>query len=200
MDNILEVSQIFNTYIVFEYDEELWFIDQHAAAEKILFEKLIKQSLEIKARPLLIPEIVTLKSEEEKDMLIDNKGEFEKLGFKFDDFGDNTIQILEIPDLSTINNFYEIINDFFKDEKELGVILSNEIMSEYNLTKVQYLRLATIACHGSIRAGATLNRLEMKQIIKDVLSLETSAKCPHGRPILWRLTKTNLERHFNRDI
>ena len=200
VDNSFKPFQFFNTYIVFEHNNEMLFIDQHAAAEKILFEKLLKSIKKIQTKPLLIPEIVNLKSTLEKNKLLENLNDFIEIGFNFDDFGDNSIQILEIPEISEINNFYKIIEDFLKDEKELGIKLSNEVMSKYNITKDQYLKIATLACHGSIRAGEVLDTNKMLQLIYDTLKLESSAHCPHGRPILWKLTKKKLEMHFNRDM
>ncbi len=199
VDNFGNVSQYFNTYIVFEQNSELIFLDQHAAAEKILFEKLISTLDDLRTKPLLIPEIINI-DKSEKEQIINIKEDLDSLGFKIDDFGDNSIQILEIPELSEINNFYWLIEDFLKDDKELGIHFSDEIMTEYKLTKDQYLRLATIACHGSIRAGQVLSLEEMNSIIKDTLSLETSYNCPHGRPIMWKLSKNKIENSFNRDI
>lgn len=200
VDNIKSFHQIFNTYITFELNNEVWFVDQHAAAEKVLFEKLMEQNTEIQTRPLLIPEVVDLDSKIDKERLLSDKDDFKKLGFGFEDFGDNSVQVFEVPELSSINSFHDAVSDFLKDEKELGILYSSEIESTYKITKEQYLRIATTACHSAIRAGQVLNQEEMKNLVNDVLILKSIPNCPHGRPIYWRLSKSKIENNFNRDI
>lgn len=192
--------QIFNTYITFEKEGKIIFIDQHAAAEKIAFEKLIENFGSVQTKPLLIPEIIDLEDENEKNTLLEQKEELEKMGFIVGDFGDKSIQIVEVPEISNISDFQNIMDDFAKNEIELGIKVSNEYLTKHSLTKDIYLKVATIACHGSIRAGQKLENAEMIRIINDVNKIKGSLNCPHGRPILWELSKSQLEKNFNRDI
>ncbi len=200
LDGTINPVQLFNTYIFFEKDGEAVFIDQHAAAEKIMFEKLIKQAGQIKTKPLLIPEIIEFKTQAQKKEFKTNATELNKLGFIFEDFGQKSIQIIEVPEGLDSSNIRDLLSDFEKSETELDIVVFDEILSEYNLTKSNYLKLASIACHSSIRAGQRLHNIEMQNIISDLKDLKTSYTCPHGRPIIWKLSKYEIEKNFNRDI
>jgi DNA mismatch repair protein MutL len=192
--------QIFNTYICYEEGNRINFIDQHAAAEKILFEKLLDTATGIKTKPLLVPQVINLDNTNEKEILLKQKEELSKLGFIIDDFGKSAVQVSEVPELSDIKDFDLIVSDLLKQSDELGIEYSEEIATDYGVTRSVYLKIATIACHGSIRAGQSLSIEEMKNIIKDISSLKTGQTCPHGRPIKWNLSKSEIERNFNRDI
>lgn len=200
-ENILDQAktyfQLFNTYIVTESDAKLIFIDQHAAAEKILFEKLLKSiSTIIETKPLLIPQIITLDNTFVKEEVLEKKEQLAKVGLIYDDFGELDIQVLEVPEIIREDSkltelFKEIIQP---DETQYVIEESNE------LPDTLYLQLATIACHGSIRAGQRLSNQEMGQIVNDLRELRTPGNCPHGRPVLWSIRKTEIEKNFNRDI
>jgi DNA mismatch repair protein MutL len=192
--------QIFNTYICYERQDSLIIIDQHAAAEKVLFEKLIDQLGKVLTKPLLIPEIINLSNSLEKRRILEIKKELEEIGFLIEDFGGESISVNEIPEFSEINEFNLIINDFLKDENDLGVMINNEVINEYQISKSSYLKIATLACHGAIRAGQSLSKEEMLNLIKDIQKIKTNLNCPHGRPILWELPKSLIEKNFNRDI
>lgn len=192
--------QLFNTYIVIEKQNNLVFIDQHAAAEKILFEKLISQLNNVTSKPLLVPMVVEL-NQYNKISILDKKDELKAVGFHIEDFGSNLIQITEIPEMLNkfdANEFIEMNMDYDSDLKKN---YSNyETYNGVTLTKDLYLIIATTACHGSIRAGQPLSELEMRQIVKDLYSLENPYNCPHGRPTIWELKKTDIEKSFRRDL
>ncbi|MCA9381316.1 hypothetical protein KC678_03555, partial [Candidatus Dojkabacteria bacterium] len=204
IDNMListqDVLQIFNTYICFERDNQFFLIDQHAAAEKILFEKLLENNNNVKTKPLLVAEVVTLDSVHSKELILEQSNELKKLGFIIEDFGKESIQVQEIPELTTIDDFKTLIEELLSSPEELGIEFSSEIIKKFDITKTMYLKLATIACHSSIRAGQSLHREEMAQIANDVLNLKTGNTCPHGRPILWKIKRSEIESTFNRDI
>jgi DNA mismatch repair protein MutL len=189
--------QYFNTFITYEKGGELIFVDQHAAAEKILFEKLLFNINGVSTKPLLVPEIVELKSADKAEVM-KLKPEFEKIGIILEDFGGSSIQVLEIPEqiksLDLYNYIYEILNneeDFSKLELEYkGRSLPTEL---YNI-------LALTACHGSVRAGQKLNTTEMLEIINNLSKLENPQSCPHGRPTIWKLPKSSIEKNFKRII
>lgn len=190
-------SQYFNTFIVYENGNELVFIDQHAAAEKILFEKLLFSVDHIKTKPQLIPEIVELKREEKIEVL-ELKDEFAKAGIILEDFGGNAIQVVEIPEIiksiDITNYIYEVINN--KDD-------FSRLSLDYtgvNVSKEVYDILALTACHGSIRAGQKLTEGEMIEITKNLRTLKNPQSCPHGRPIMWKMLKSDLEKNFKRII
>jgi len=198
--NNISPIQIFNTYILFEKQDQLFFIDQHAAAEKINFEKLIQETSNIKSKPLLIAEEYVCDNSESQKAIWEQREEIEKLGIKFEKFGQKSFNILEIPEIAEPDSIKNIFDDFLKTSEDLGIDVSTEIVSKYNVSKDIYLKIATIACHGSIRAGQRLNESEMLQIINDIEILEEPKNCPHGRPIIWKMKKSDVEKMFNRDM
>lgn len=194
------LMQIFNTYIVFENNRNrIIFVDQHAAAEKIAFEKLLKDYGSIKTKPLLVPEIVEFRNSAEKEDILKKKELLNQSGVVVEDFGSKAIQVIEVPDLLKNPDIQTTIDEIlhrdseFKDTYEASEV-SNTISQE------QYIFLATLACHGSIRAGQKLSYDEMKRIVTNLLKLENPYNCPHGRPVMWELSRTELEKNFKRKI
>jgi DNA mismatch repair protein MutL len=194
------LTQYFNTYITFSKNDSIVFIDQHAAAEKILFEKISKSLGGVKTKPLLVPEILELNSLDKK-ILMDKVTDLQKIGLLIEDFGGTTIQITELPELIENFNAEEFIKNIIHEndetllhEYEKGLDRSNEISKEI------YYLIATTACHGAIRAGQQLNESEMKQLILDLVALENPYNCPHGRPVIWELSRAEVEKNFKRII
>ena len=197
---IREYRQIFNTYILFEEGGVLNFIDQHAAAEKIAFEKILKNIGKVQTKPLLIPQIFEFKNSAEKEEILESKVELDSIGFIIDDFGGSTIQISEIPELLEIKDFSETMSEFLKSPEQVGIEIDMDKLAKFRISESLYLKVATIACHGSIRAGQKLEKMEMERIVNDLMELDNPGNCPHGRPVLWKLPKTQIEKNFNRDI
>ncbi len=192
--------QLLNTYICYEEADSLVILDQHAAAEKILFEKLLANLNNMPTKPLLIPALYNASSDAEKLILIEQADTLNGLGFIIEDFGGKTIQVQEIPEYANIRDFEKLFEDFAKDASELGISTSNEVLHEHNITKNTYLKLATIACHGSIRAGQPLLEAEMRNIVEEVINLKGSLNCPHGRPIVSKISKAEIEKIFQRNL
>jgi len=193
----LNPFQIFNTYLVFEKEDKVIFIDQHAAAEKIIFEKLYQNFGSIKTKPMLFGEVVTLKKHEKIEILA-RKAELAKSGIIIEDFGGDTIQVLEIPEIIEKIDITYYIHEILNPTNEFEKTYNKE---EYNnLTLESYILLATEACHGSIRAGQKLSTEEMKRILADLLLLKNPYNCPHGRPVMWELDREDIEKNFKRKL
>jgi DNA mismatch repair protein MutL len=189
--------QLFNTYIVFEKDNILHFIDQHAAAEKILFEKLLYNNSQVTTKPLLVPQIVELKPHEKLEIL-SKKEDLNQIGIIVDDFGGNSVQVSEIPeDIITIN-INEYFNEVLNNNHDFSWLVNE--YSELNVTREKYDLMALTACHGSIRAGQRLTQNEMLNILENLKTLKRPGNCPHGRPILWKVLKSDIEKNFRRDL
>ena len=199
--NSKKYLQIFNTYILIESDNKLIIIDQHASAEKIIFEKLIKQLGNIKTKPLLIPEIISFATTHEKNEIIDLQEELKSLGVYISDFGLKEIQVTEIPEILNENiNIENLLKECLSDKETSSIIYDKHLLDEMKISHSVYIKIATIACHGSIRAGQVLSNEEMANIVEGILLLEEPGNCPHGRPILWSINKSEIENNFNRNI
>lgn len=179
--------QVFNKYIIVELSEEIWVVDQHAASERIYYEKIQRQFSEsaVEVQNLLIPVEVSL-SEIEMLFVKENEKTFEDFGFKLK-FTKNITEIFQVPSLLVSTDFEK----FFKD------LISEENTSK-DLEKLQGDLISTIACHASIRSGQQLNGQEMAKILNDLKKCENSTSCPHGRPAVWKISKGEIDKKFYR--
>ena len=184
------IGQFNKTYILAEYDSTLYIIDQHAAHEKILFEKyssdIAKKKVEI--QPLMIPLVVTLPTE---DYLYydENKEIFEKAGFKISDFGDNSIRIEEVPYFLDKLNPTELITSMINNLKKMGT---------GETVEVKYNKIASMSCRAAVKANDVLSILEMENLIEDLRYINDPFHCPHGRPTIIKFTSYELDKKFKR--
>ena len=184
------IGQFNKTYILDEYDFTLYLIDQHAAHEKILFEKyssdIAKKKVEI--QPLMIPLVVTLPTE---DYLYydENKEIFEKAGFKISDFGDNSIRIEEVPYFLDKLNPTELITSMINNLKKMGT---------GETVEVKYNKIASMSCRAAVKANDVLSILEMENLIEDLRYINDPFHCPHGRPTIIKFTSYELDKKFKR--
>lgn len=187
----LAKAQINNTYIISQTQDSLIIVDQHAAHERIVMEKL-KAGLEnhkSASQILLIPEIVRL-SHSEKIKLLEFAPKIAELGLVIEEFGTTEILVREIPAL-------------LKNADVVGMIKAlaqqiNEWEGAFDLEKKLHLACATIACHGSIRAGRSLNIEEMNQLLRDMEKTPKSGQCNHGRPTYIEMKINDISHLFER--
>lgn len=191
----LKITQFFNTYIVYEREDELIFIDQHAAAEKITFEKLLYSLGSVKTKPLLIPTVIDLKPHE-KEIILNKKNDLEELGIVIEDFGGTSIQLVEIPEFAQNINVQDYLHEIINNKDDFS-FLSREY-ADIKISNELYDLLALTACHGSIRAGQKLSESEMLNIINGLKTLKQPNNCPHGRPTSWKISKNQIEKNFKR--
>ena len=183
------IGQHHGTYILCEFDDGLYIIDQHAAAERINFEKYSRLLGTTSASiPLLVPLLLEYTYNEIKQ-IEENKNILETLGIYFESFSNTNIRISEVPSyLNGIN---------------LEIYIRNVIEMILNKTKVSSLdirlnAIATIACKASIKANHALNEQDMYNLIKNLLKCENPNTCPHGRPTMLKYTNYELEKFFKR--
>lgn len=185
------VGQIFGTYIILQKDNEMLIIDQHAAHERIYFEKLYKEFEErgIQSQLLLLPVTMTLNAIE-FNAAIENKDFFEKLGFEVDAFGETSIIVRSTPDTLEEQDIKDAISD----------IISMLMQNKNNIKKeLAGEALHIIACKRALKGNHVMTEKEMKSLAEQVLALEDGINtCPHGRPIIVKMSKYNLEKQFKR--
>ncbi|WP_251859555.1 DNA mismatch repair endonuclease MutL [Clostridium sp. Marseille-Q2269] len=184
------IGQFNNTYILIEKDKELYIIDQHAAHEKVLFEKF-KSEIEkgyVISQILLSPVVIEL-SEDEFNIYRENKDIFQKSGFKVEVFGECTINIKEVPLILGKPNIESLFMDILYNLKNMKTKESSTI---------KYNAIATLACKSAVKANDNLKTEEIKKLIEDMLTLNDPYTCPHGRPTIIKFTLKDLEKKFKR--
>lgn len=192
---ISDFLQIFNTYIVLEKEGKILMIDQHAAHERINFEKLISiisNDKNITSQSLLLPININIDNLT-KEKLFTNKKFINQLGFHFS-LSSDSITINEIPNILPI----ERIQDIFKDIIEELETTEGQGSDAWDL--VQNKVISTMACHSSIRAGQKLDKYVISQLIKDLFKCKLPYSCPHGRPFYIEIPQKDLEKQFKRIV
>jgi len=184
------IGTAFSTYNIIEYINELYIIDQHAAHERVLYERLKKSYYndERLSQMILIPEIITL-TNKEMDIVKDNIDTFDKVGYIIESFGDNTYKISGVPNICVDINAKDLFMDVL-DELQ-GNLRTNKDNMEDNL-------IATIACKAAVKGNMNLSDMEVKGLIQELLTLDNPFTCPHGRPTAIKFSKYDLERKFGR--
>ena len=185
------IGIVFNTYIIIEMDKEMYIIDQHAAHERIMYEKVKKNYYSDEAKDsqmLLLPDVITL-SHKEMEIAKDNIEMFEKAGFSLEEFGENTIKLMGVP---------TICIDI--DNKELFLETLDEINSIARTAKQEKEEkfIATVACKAAVKANMVLDKTEVDSLMNKLLELPNPFTCPHGRPTAIKMSKYEIERKFAR--
>ncbi len=182
------VGKAFNTYIIVEKNNEMYFIDQHAVHERLLFDKFT-QSYEDKkviSQNLLVPYTFNTNSLE-TNLILENLSIFTNLGFEIEEFGTDTFKITSIPTLLQDINLKEYVEDLLKNLNKI---------SKTNQNTRHYL--ATKACKAAVKAGNDLSKLEIDELLAKVLEAKTTLLCPHGRPICVKFTRADIDKWFKR--
>ncbi len=188
----LAKAQFHNTYIISQTPDSIVIIDQHAAHERITMERMKQSMLKNEHMPsqmLLLPEVVDL-SLSEKENLMEYAQTFAKLGLGIEEFGPQAVLVREIPALLGDTDVKKLIKDLAAEISEWG--------SAYALEDKIHHICATIACHGSVRAGRCLNLEEMNRLLRDMEKTEHSGQCNHGRPTYIKIKLEDIEKLFER--
>ena len=188
----LAKAQFHNTYIISQTADSIVIVDQHAAHERITMEKMKKALFEGKSpetQMLLIPEVVDL-SAAEKEKILEIAPELEKSGLMVEEFGLNAVIVRELPALIAGCDIKKLITDLAEEASEWNAGFSLE-------DKLHHI-CATCACHGSVRAGRSLNFEEMNHLLREMEVTERSGQCNHGRPTYIKLSLKDIEKLFAR--
>ncbi|HJJ06925.1 MAG TPA: DNA mismatch repair endonuclease MutL [Clostridiaceae bacterium] len=181
----------FSTYIIIEMDKEMYIIDQHAAHERIMYEKIKKNYYSDgpkESQLMLLPDIITL-THKEMGIAKDNMQLFEKAGFTLEEFGENTIKISGVPniciDLETKELFLETLDEI----NTVARTAKQEIEEKF---------IATLACKSAVKANMALTKQEVDNLMRQLLVLPNPFTCPHGRPTAIKMSKIDIEKKFSR--
>ena len=185
------IGIVFNTYIIIEIDKEMYILDQHAAHERILYEKVKANYYNDEAKDsqlMLLPDIITL-SHKEMEIAKDNMQMFRKAGFMLEEFGENTLKLTGVPemciDLETKEMFLETLDEI----NSVSRTAKQEIEERF---------IATVACKAAVKANMALTKEEVESLMEKLLELPNPFTCPHGRPTAIKMSKYDIEKKFAR--
>ena len=185
------IGIVFKTYIIIEIDNEMYIIDQHAAHERILYEK-VKQNYyndDTKdSQLLLLPDIITL-THKEMEIAKDNMQMFRKAGFMLEEFGENTIKLTGVPEMCLNLETKEMFLETLDEINSVARTAKQEVEEKF---------IATIACKAAVKANMALTKEEVDSLMDKLLSLPNPFTCPHGRPTAIKMSKYDIERKFAR--
>lgn len=191
-NRIRMIGQVFDTYWLAEFDDNFYIIDQHAAHEKVYYERLVKKFREnsIDSQYLTPPLIVSLNIQEE-EVLNANKDYFEQFGFEIEHFGGREYCISAVP-----SNLYGLT------EEELFLEMLDHLDSDNSKDALDIFasRLATMACKAAVKGNNRLSMEEAEKLLDELMTLENPYHCPHGRPTIISMTKTEMEKKFKRIV
>ena len=182
---------LFETYLIFERGDEAYFIDQHAAHERLIYEKL-KKKCEARtplSQPMLMPYILNVNAQE-FSFLTSQFEALRALGFEIDEFGGTSVKVSAVP----LDLFGMDIEAFFRE-----VLSSMESLRAIRLSDIARDKLATMACKAAVKGGERLTEEEAKRLLSD-MDGDMGLKCPHGRPAVVRMKKSDFEKLFKRIV
>lgn len=188
------IGQVFQTYWLVEFDKELFIIDQHAAHEKVLYERIMAGIKDkAYASQMLMPAIVLTLTLSEQDILNEYKEEFQRIGYEFEPFGGNEISVRAVP-----ANLYGLSEEMILKEfiDEFTSSFSNNTRPSSSVMD----KIASLSCKAAVKANHVFSLQEATALIKELLTLEDPYHCPHGRPVIISMSRYELERKFKRII
>ena len=186
------IGQLFETYWIIEYQNSCYIIDQHAAHEKILFERLMDRYRKKEAASqMLRPSLIVSLSLSEEALLRENMEAFEQIGFEIEHFGDHDYMISAVP------------QDLFGlTEKEYFMEMLDSLSADTGKTSVETItmRVASMACKAAVKGNTRLSPPEADKLIEELLTLDNPYNCPHGRPTILALSRAEIEKKFHRIV
>ena len=184
------IGEVFDTYWLIELKDSLYIVDQHAAHERILYEKTMEriQAQDSLSQQLSPPMVLTL-SDKELNLLEQYRDSFKKVGFCFESFGGQDVMITEVP--------YNMLGI---DDKELFLNMIDELeaFGKNETPQTVISKVAMLSCKAAVKGNQRLSVQEARHIMEDLMELENPYHCPHGRPTIIEMKKTELERRFHR--
>ena len=182
------IGQLFSCYWIVQQGESVFFIDQHAAHERRLYERIMNKPLEPDSQMLLMPVIEKLMPEEYQT-LMDNLPLFEELGFEIEEFGALTVSVRAVPAILNAPETASFLHE------AIGRLEAKNRLSTKDLKRSALIQYS---CKHAIKAGALLSKEEIEALLKEFEGDGVPMTCPHGRPIMVRMTKAEFEKLFKR--
>ncbi len=189
--NYKYIGIAFDTYIIIEYEREMYIIDQHAAHERILYEKVKKNyysDTDKDSQLMLLPDIINL-THREMGIAKDNMQLFRKAGFDLEEFGENTIKLNGVPNICIDLDTKELFLETLDEINTVARTAKQEIEEKF---------IATVACKAAVKANMALTKAEVDNLMFQLLELPNPFTCPHGRPTAIRMSKIDIEKKFSR--
>ena len=185
------IGEIFNEFIILEKDDNMILLDFHAGHERLNYDKFVKmaENRDIAIQDLLVPYVYEM-SEQEVDFVLSLKDQLHTLGFEIDSFGTKKIIVNSVPVQFKDINLKNFVEDLLHDMKNIKPQLNNEL-NNYLIKK---------ACKSSVKSGMTLNEMEIKELLKNLDFEKPVLLCPHGRPVLTVVKKSQVEKWFKRIV
>jgi DNA mismatch repair protein MutL len=191
VDSGVYVGKLFNTYLLYELRDEIYIIDQHAAHERLIYDRLREQMRvrKVVQQPMLVPYQLDL-NVFESTFIRERMEDIREMGFSIDENGDTSFLISAVPlDLQHID-LKKFFNEILGDVSGYRAIKLEELLKD---------KLASAACKAAIKGGMDLTVEEVNALFR-LMDGDMGLKCPHGRPVVARLTKTELEKMFKRIV
>ena len=188
-EDVTVLGQLSATYIVVQHGEDLLLVDQHRAAERVIFERLIAQPRRIARQLLAVPVTLEL-APEEAAAVEDHRELLGEMGFELEQFGGGSYILRSVPAQLTHGNPQEIMQGIIAELAEWQT--SSEMVDR------REAMLATVSCHAAVKAGQRLSAEEMQQLVADLLRTQTPAVCPHGDPVIVTMDAGQISRKFHR--
>ena len=186
------IGQVFDTYWIVQLRNEMYIIDQHAAHEKVMYERLLKKSKDNKISSQMInPPIIVTLTDLEQDVLIKHMDEFRAAGFDIEEFGGKEYKINAIPNIFPSIPKAELFNEMLADSTNYDIISPSELI---------LAKTASMACKAAIKGNMRISLMEANDLFDELLSLDNPYNCPHGRPTIIKMSKQEIEKKFKRIV
>lgn len=191
-DELKIVGKIFNTYLIVEWGNNIYLFDQHAVHERIRYEKLKSEyeSGKMAIQPLLMPYILTLNAQDEQ-ILEENLDALKSVGFEIDEYGENTYRVSSVPAIVSDMDFNKFFGMFLAEK------LNKNKISEAELVKDKLMQMA---CKTAVKGGDDLTKFEIEKLLSDMGNQNIILFCPHGRPVVVKISKSEIEKWFKRIV
>lgn len=191
-NEIIVVGKIFNTYLVIQWGDNIYLIDQHAGHERIRYDKLKAEyeANKIVVQPMLIPYVLSLNSEDCK-IVEANLDAIRSVGFDIDEFGENSYKISAVPAIVDGIDFDKFFSMFLAEKLNKSKITEAELIKD---------NLMQMACKSAVKGGDDLSKGEIEMLLLEMQEKDVVLFCPHGRPVIVRITKNEIEKWFKRIV